>query len=115
MAAAAGAHGATTIFTVTATTGLHSLNPLTYLTAYLDTRGHNKGKPPEGPDLERFLPRHASSDDLTAWKQPQPTDRRPHDPNGVTPSDTTPRHAPHASRREIHRPRHRRAKKSITP
>lgn len=65
-----GAHDAATIFTVTATTGLHGLNPLTYLTAYLDACGRNNGKPPEGPDLERFLPWLASPDDLAAWKQP---------------------------------------------
>jgi transposase len=58
------------IWTVLATADLHRLNPLTYLTAYLDACGRGGGKPPTGPDLERFLPWLASPDDLTAWKQP---------------------------------------------
>jgi len=67
-----GAHDAATIFTVTATTGLHGLNPLTYLISYLDACGRNSGKPPQGADLDRFLPWTASPDDLAAWKQPPP-------------------------------------------
>ena len=46
------------------------LNVLTYLTAYLDACGRNGGKPPAGPDLERFLPWTADPDDLRAWAQP---------------------------------------------
>lgn len=64
------ARRAATIFTVTATAGLHGLNPLTYLTAYLDACGRGSGKPPTGADLDRFLPWAASPYDLTTWKQP---------------------------------------------
>ena len=46
------------------------LNPITYLTAYLDTCGRAGGKPLAGPDLERFLPWAATPDALDAWKQP---------------------------------------------
>jgi hypothetical protein len=47
---------AAVIWTVTATIQMAGLNPLTYLTAYLDECGRNGGKPPSGPALERFLP-----------------------------------------------------------
>ena len=58
------------IWTVTATAEMAGLNVLTYLTAYLDECGRNGGKPPTGPDLERFLPWHAAPEDLRAWAQP---------------------------------------------
>ena len=58
------------IWTVTATAQMAGLNVLTYLTAYLDECGRNSGKPPAGPDLERFLPWHAVPADLRAWAQP---------------------------------------------
>lgn len=61
---------AATIWTVTATVQLAGLNPLTWLTAYLDACGRNGGTPPTGPNLEQFLPWHASPDDLRAWTQP---------------------------------------------
>ena len=61
---------AATIWTVTATIQMAGLNPLTYLTAYLDECGHNGRKPPSGPGLERFLPWNASPEDLRAWAQP---------------------------------------------
>jgi transposase len=61
---------AATAWTVLATTELHDLNTLTYLTAYLDACGHNGGKPPSGADLDRFLPWAASPDDLATWKKP---------------------------------------------
>ncbi len=48
------------------------LNVLTYLTAYLDACGRNAGKPPTGPDLERFLPWNAAPADLHAWAHPPP-------------------------------------------
>ena len=48
------------------------LNMLTYLTAYLDACGRNGGKPPAGPELDRFLPWKASPGDLHAWAQPPP-------------------------------------------
>jgi transposase len=61
---------AAVIWTITATTQMAGLNPLTYLTAYLDECGRNGGKPLSGPALERFLPWNASPEDLQAWAQP---------------------------------------------
>jgi len=58
------------VWTVTATAEMAGLNPITYLTAYLDACGRAGGKPLAGPDLERFLPWAATRDDLDAWKQP---------------------------------------------
>jgi len=46
------------------------LNVITYLTAYLDACGRTGGKPPAGPDLQRFLPWTATREDLHAWAQP---------------------------------------------
>jgi transposase len=64
---------AAAVWTVTATIQMAGLNPLTYLTAYLDECGRNGGKPLPGPSLERFLPWSASSEDLQAWAQsPRP-------------------------------------------
>jgi transposase len=58
------------VWTVTATAEMAGLNVLTYLTAYLDACGRNGGRPPSGPDLERFLPWLAAPEDLRAWAQP---------------------------------------------
>jgi transposase len=63
---------AATVWTVTATAEMAGLNVLTYLTAYLDACGRNGGKPPNGPDLQRFLPWNASPTDLRTWAQPPP-------------------------------------------
>jgi len=60
------------IWTVTATAEMAGLNVLTYLIAYLDACGRNRGKPPAGPDLDRFLPWNADPADLHAWAQPPP-------------------------------------------
>ncbi|MBV9140339.1 MAG: hypothetical protein JO115_05395 [Pseudonocardiales bacterium] len=61
---------AAVIWTVTATAQMAGLNLLTWLTAYLDECGYHSGKPPAGPDLERFLPWHARPEDLSTWAQP---------------------------------------------
>jgi len=58
------------IWTLTATAQMAGLNPITYLTAYLDACGRAGGKPLAGPDLERFLPWAATRDNLDTWKQP---------------------------------------------
>jgi transposase len=58
------------VWTVTATAEMAGLNVPAYLTAYLDARGRNGGRPPSGPDLERFLPWLAAPEDLRAWAQP---------------------------------------------
>jgi len=63
---------AAVIWTVTATIQMAGLNPVTWLTAYLDECGRNGGKPPQGPALDRFLPWNASPEDLQAWAQPPP-------------------------------------------
>ena len=63
---------AAVIWTVTATIQMAGLNPVTWLTAYLDECGRNGGKPPQGAALERFLPWNASPEDLQAWAQPPP-------------------------------------------
>jgi transposase len=64
---------AAVIWTVTATIQMASLNPLTWLTAYLGQCGRNGGKPLKGLDLERFLPWNASPEDLRTWAQPPPS------------------------------------------
>ncbi|TFE24189.1 IS66 family transposase [Frankia sp. B2] len=61
---------AAAVWTVLGTAEKHGLNTLTYLTAYLDACGRAGGKPPQGTDLDRFLPWLASPDDLATWKQP---------------------------------------------
>jgi transposase len=61
---------AATAWTVTATARMAGLNVLTYLTAHLDACGRSDGKPPPGPDLERFLPWKASPENFHAWAQP---------------------------------------------
>ena len=63
---------AATAWTVTATIQMADLNPLTWLTAYLDECGRNGGKPPTGTNLERFLPWNASPEYLRTWAQPPP-------------------------------------------
>jgi transposase len=67
------ARNAAVIWSVTATAQMAGLNVLTYLTAYLDECGRNRGKPLTGPPLERFLPWNASPEDLRTWAQPPPT------------------------------------------
>jgi hypothetical protein len=52
------------VWTITATAEMAGLNPITYLTAYLDACGRTGGKPPTGPNLERFLPWTATREDL---------------------------------------------------
>jgi transposase len=58
------------VWTITATAEMAGLNVITYLTAYLDACGRTGGKPPAGPDLQRFQPWTATPDDLHAWAQP---------------------------------------------
>ena len=63
------------IWTITATAELAGLNVLTYLTAYLDACGRNRGKPLAGPELGRFLPWAADPADLRAGRnRPRPAD-----------------------------------------
>ena len=63
---------AAAVWTVTATVQMAGLNPLTWLTAYLDECGRTGGRAPTGTALERFLPWNASPEDLRTWAQPPP-------------------------------------------
>ncbi len=54
-------------WTITATAERAGLNPLTYLTAYLDECAHAGATAPTDEALTRFLPWSASPADLTAW------------------------------------------------
>jgi transposase len=64
------ARPAARIWTVTTTSDMAGLNVPTYLTAYLDACGRNRGKPLAGPELERFLSWAADAEDLRGWAQP---------------------------------------------
>ena len=77
---------ASRVWTITATAQRAGLNPLTYLTAYLDECARAGATAPTGETLTRFLPCTAGPDDLTAWAngpQPNPdttgSDARPAD------------------------------------
>jgi transposase len=75
---------ASRVFTITATAERAGLNPLAYLTAYLQECAQARGTAPTGQALTRFLPWAASTDDLTAWAR-NPHRRARGDPE----SDTT--------------------------
>jgi transposase len=78
-------------WTITATAERAGLNPLAYLTAYLDQCAQADGTAPTGEALTRFLPWAASTDDLHAWAHdPQPSP----DPD-ITTSDAGPTDGPH--------------------
>jgi transposase len=62
------AEAAGRIWTTTATIIAAGLNPLSWLTSYLDACARTGGRPPEGHALERFLPWAASEDDLGLWR-----------------------------------------------
>lgn len=57
-------------WTITATAQRHDLNPLTYLTAYLDACAENNAKPLDDEKLARFLPWTATEHDLASWREP---------------------------------------------
>jgi transposase len=62
---------ASRVWTITATAQRTGLNPLTYLSAYLDACAQAGGKAPQGQALGRFLPWAAGDTDLAAWRQAQ--------------------------------------------
>lgn len=62
------AEAAGRIWSATATAMRAGLNPLSWLTSYLDACARAGGRPPEGSALERFLPWAAGEDDLAAWR-----------------------------------------------
>jgi transposase len=67
-------------WTITATAQRTGLNPLIYLSAYLDECARAGGKAPTGQALTRFLPWTASTDDLTAWATTDPLPGHRRDP-----------------------------------
>ena len=80
------------VWTVTATAEMAGLNMLTYLTAYLDACGRNGGRPPTGPNLERFLPGLQFPKASAPGHSRPPPDRPPHHP------ETASREYGHAAR-----------------
>ncbi|MGH9294731.1 MAG: IS66 family transposase [Acidimicrobiales bacterium] len=56
------------VWTVTATASQRGLNPLVYLTSYLEACARSGSRPPEGEALERFLVWQAAEVDLEAWR-----------------------------------------------
>jgi transposase len=70
------AHLAARVWTITATAERHGLEPLTYLTDYLNACATNGSKPLQGQALDQFLP----------WT-PGPTGSRDHDPPQINPAD----------------------------
>ena len=62
------AEAAGRIWTTTGTAMRAGLNPLSWLTSYLDACARAGGRPPEGTALERFFPWAAGDDDLAAWR-----------------------------------------------
>src|SRR5260370_9099254 len=71
------ARTAADIWTILATAQLAGLNPVTYLTAYLDEFGRYGGKPLSGEALARSLPSTASPDALRPCAQPPPHSKTP--------------------------------------
>jgi len=69
------AHLAARVWTITATAERHGIEPLTYLTSYLNACAQAGGKPPEGQALDPLLPWH-----------PGPTSNPDHDPPTTHPS-----------------------------
>lgn len=80
---------ASRVFTITATATRAGLNPLAYLTAYLQECARAGGSAPTGDALTRFLPWAVGSDDLTAWAQNPRPKPEPNEPD-TTGSDTHP-------------------------
>ena len=67
------AHLAEMLWSILATAVLHGLNPLTYLTAYLQACAENGSQPLTDAALERFLPWAVSDQDRAAWSAPPPS------------------------------------------
>jgi len=84
---------ASRVWTITATAERTGLNPLAYLSAYLDACAQAGGKAPQGDALARFLPWAASDTDLTKWR-PGPHPPGPQagatTPDAPTPDAPTP-------------------------
>ncbi len=78
---------ASRVWTITATAGRAGLNPLTYLTAYLDECARASGTTPTDQALTRFLPWAAGTDDLTAWANGPPLHPDTPEPDTTTESN----------------------------
>ncbi len=82
---------ASRVFTITATAERAALNPLAYLTAYLQECARAGGSAPSGTALTRFLPWAVSTDDLTAWAHnPHRGARGGTEPDTTKPDTTKP-------------------------
>ena len=68
------AHLAASVWTITATAERHHLEPLTYLTDYLNACATNGGKPPDNQALQRFLPWNHNPNDTTGSRDHDPPD-----------------------------------------
>ena len=73
---------ASRVWTITATAERAGLNPLTYLSAYLDACAQAGGKALQGQALARFFPWAPGDTDLAAWRQ------GPHPPGTHTEATT---------------------------
>ena len=76
---------ASRVWTITATAERTGLNPLTYLSAYLDACAQAGGTAPQGQALTRFLPWAAGDTDLAACPNANPVP-----PTGEATSDANP-------------------------
>ncbi len=70
---------AATAWTVTATIQMAGLNPLTWLTAYLDECGRNGGKPPTGGNWNASCPGTPAPKTSAPGHSHRPTDKPPHE------------------------------------
>ncbi len=77
------------LWTILATADRNELNPLTYLTAYLQACADNGGRPLSGSELDRFLPWALAPEDRAAWSRPLP----PEPPANLIPGTPPPRQA----------------------
>lgn len=68
------AHLAASVWTITATAERHHLDPLTYLTDYLNACAAGGGKPPDSQALQRFLPWNHDTDEATGSRDHDPPD-----------------------------------------
>ena len=66
------AHLAARVWTITATAERHGLEPLTYLTDYLNACAQAGGKPPQGHTLDPFLPRPSTPTTASPDEDPPP-------------------------------------------
>ncbi len=73
------------LWTILATAARNDLNPLTYLTAYLQACADNGGQPLSGEALARFLPWTMPPTDRAAWSCPLPAASTAHFLQGTPP------------------------------